>query len=200
MLLSNINKSFDNKQVLRDISLELPESGFLTIMGPSGCGKTTLAKIILGFVKPDSGEITGNTRRISAVFQEDRLIPWLSVYGNIELVISDKTKSEKASLVRELLSKTGLSDSENKPSDELSGGMKRRAAIARALAVDFDVLVLDEAFKGLDKEMKLEIMTLVKTCCQGKCAVFITHDISEAEFMGGELLEIRNGLNKIENC
>lgn len=179
--LKNICKSFDGKEVLHDFSADFSE-GFTCVMGASGIGKTTLAYIIAGLVPPDSGEISGTEGlKFSAVFQEDRLLPWETALGNTLFVKNDRERAAA------LLSEAGLGDNLHKKAADLSGGMKRRVCICRALIADYECLILDEPFKGLDAETKASIMQMVKNHASG-IVICITHDESEAEFLGGKMI------------
>lgn len=181
--LKNISKAFAEKPVLRDVSMSFGE-GITCVMGPSGIGKTTLANIIAGLVPPDSGEILGaDNAKISFVFQEDRLLEWETALMNVLFV---KNNRERAI---ELLTEAGLAESIHKKAAELSGGMKRRVCLCRALIADYDVLILDEPFKGLDVELKPAIMNMVKLHATG-IIICITHDAAEAEFLGGGLVNL----------
>jgi NitT/TauT family transport system ATP-binding protein len=147
-------------------------------------GKTTMANILAGILRADEGEVVGaEGKEFSFVFQEDRLLEWDSAVENLLFVKND---SERAI---ELLASAGLLDSANKKTAELSGGMKRRVCICRALIADYDVLILDEPFKGLDVEIKNMIMEMVKSYSHG-IVICITHDMSEAEFFGGEIVNL----------
>ena len=185
--LRHIYKSFGGKQVLTNLCLILPEMGTTAIMGASGTGKTTLANILLGLVRPDHGEIRGMAgKKISAVFQEDRLLEHKSGLDNI-LFVLPKPRAAKAA---ELLHATGLSGDARKKTRDYSGGMKRRLALCRALAADFDVLILDEPFKGLDEALKPKIMAMVKEHTRDATLILITHDKLEGEFFGAHIIDI----------
>ncbi len=166
--LKNVSLSFEGKQILKDFSLTLPQRGIVLITGPSGCGKTTLARLILGLAKPDKGKVLSSGARISAVFQEDRLVPTLTALKNVSLV-SDPQKAEK--ILRDLK----LGDSLDLFPEELSGGMKRRVAIARALAFDGEVLLLDEAFTGLDEELAEEVLDYICHGYKDRLIIAVTH-------------------------
>ncbi len=181
MILKNINKAFDGKKILDNISLEIPESGIFGIYGPSGGGKTTLLRIICGLEKPDSGEIIGK-KNFSLVFQEDRLMPGMTALENVAAVSDEKTALK-------WLKKVGLSESADKKPRELSGGMSRRVAIARALAFDADALILDEPFKGLEDELKEKISELISEYAQKKPVLLVTHD-EQLKKLASDFIEI----------
>lgn len=145
-------------------------------MGASGVGKTTLIKIIMGLEQADEGKIIGiNDKKISAVFQEDSLCENLSVLLNLKLVCENISDSE----IEKYLELLELKDCLHKRIKELSGGMKRRVAILRALLYDFDLLIMDEPFKGLDKETKSKVMDFVISNLENKSVIIITHDIDD---------------------
>ena len=146
--LNRITKTFGENVVLRDFSAVVPLEGVTVLRGPSGVGKTTLFRLLLGLEQPDSGEIRGmQGRKPAVVFQEDRLIPWASALENVSFVSNEQTAEE-------CLRMLGLGDSLHLLPRELSGGMQRRVALARALAFHGDILFLDEPFTGLDEENK----------------------------------------------
>ncbi len=188
LVLDKITKRYGNKTVLRDVSLTFRRDRITCVMGPSGCGKTTLLHIIAGLLEPDSGQITGRPDRISFVFQEDRLCEDFSAIANIRLVTG---KSISENEIMECLSSLGLEDSARKPVRELSGGMKRRAAIARALCYHPDLLILDEAFKGLDEERRQSTMDRIRAEKKGRIIICVTHDPAEAEYLGGSLIRLK---------
>lgn len=169
--------------VFGDFSMELREGEALAVMGESGSGKTTLVKLLLGLIKPDSGSIEGIAgKRISVVFQEDRLLPWYSAKENIALVMGDNDKKERDKNALELLSEMELTEAADKPIRELSGGMQRRVSIARALAFGGDIIILDEPLKGLDAELKKRIAARIKA--HFNTILLITHDEDEAKLFG----------------
>ena len=174
----NLQKSFDGKQVLSGFSARFEDGGHYALMGPSGCGKTTLLNLLMGLHKPDGGEVRmpGGTK-LSAVFQEDRLLKQMTAQANVALV-SAASRNEIEALLMEL----GI-DEESllKPVGTYSGGMKRRVALCRALLAEFDVLFLDEPYKGLDVETRKRVMKIVERYTQGKTVVLVTHDREEAE-------------------
>ena len=168
--LENVSVSFDDKKVLDNFSFDFPKKGVVLVTGASGKGKTTLSKIILGTLKADSGSVDTNNAKISVVFQEDRLVPTLTAIQNVELV-SSKEEAEKR------LKQMKLTDSKTKYPSELSGGMKRRIAIARALAYGGDVLLLDEAFAGIDDPLAREIIDGIYEEYKDKLIIAVTHRI-----------------------
>lgn len=179
-------KAFDGKPVLRDFSLRLAPGDRYCLMGPSGCGKTTALRLLMGLLKPDSGEIRGlNGLKLSVVFQENRLLEQLTAVDNLRLV-SPAPESD----ITAMLLQTGLdAKSLTLPVRDFSGGMKRRVALCRALIADYDILFLDEPFKGLDDETKAKVMAMVNHSTDGKTVVMVTHDSREAA--GYEVLALK---------
>lgn len=186
--VKNVYKKYADKQVLENVSMVFKQ-GITSIMGASGRGKTTLAYIMAGLVKPDSGEVLGQ-KKISFMFQEDRLLEWESALSNVLFVkdtpLFSKKYIDKATY---LLNQAELNESIFTKAYELSGGMKRRVSLCRALIADFDLLILDEPFKGLDENLKYKIMDMVKEHTDGKTVICITHDINEAKYLGGEIID-----------
>lgn len=180
--ISGISKSFEDKTVIDNLTLKLPQTGNVAIMGKSGCGKTTLLKIIAGIVKPDSGTVNaGGGSKISFVFQEDRLLDVLTARENIEVVLK-KDSADTAAVAEGWLSAIGLSGEGGKYPRELSGGMNRRIAVARALAFGGEVLILDEPFNGLDIASKEKIteLTLRGFDARRRLNIFAVHDVDDA--------------------
>lgn len=184
-----IEKSFGDLHVLDGVSLSLDRRETYALLGPSGCGKTTLVKILAGLLDPDSGrvDVMGRT---GIVFQEPRLLPWLTLEENIGIVnkISDVELEEEE--VDELLELTGLGDSRNSFPKDLSGGMKQRASLARALAFQPDVLLLDEPFNSLDHRTKKSLLEEFREIIDARelVAVFVTHNIEDALEAGDEII------------
>lgn len=172
--LKNVSKSFGDKLILSDFSYDFKESSLVIIKGPSGCGKTTLLRLISGLEKRDSGEIISNGI-ISLLFQEDRLLPWLSVIENITCVM-DKKDTENMKEAKKLLELVGLSGEENSRIENLSGGMRRRVAFARALSFCPDILLLDEPFTGLDEETKKKLIDITLSFSKEHLVIMVTHD------------------------
>lgn len=172
----HISLSFAEKKVLQDLTIQLPDSGVVAIQGPSGCGKTSLLRILSGLLQPDSGKVTGfENRKIGIVFQEDRLLPWKSVLENV--TITGCGRQQAIALLQAL----ELAETPDCLPKELSGGMKRRVSIARALAYTKDVLFLDEPFNGLDPEVKHKTASLISG--SAKLIIVITHDETETRLL-----------------
>lgn len=172
LTVCNLSKSYD-KPVLSDFSYTFPEKGIVLIRGASGCGKTTLLRILAGLEKQDSGKVCADRAlKISCVFQEPRLVPHLSVQNNILLVKKDKDKDKAAFYLKEL----GLEKDAGKMPDELSGGMKLRASIARSLYYGGDLYLWDEPTKELDPENRAKVAKIIQALSQNACVVVVTHD------------------------
>ncbi len=180
--INKISKSFGENNIFRDFSLHLPDTGCVCLFGPSGSGKTTLLNLIANLDCPDAGELSLPEGDISIVFQEDRLLPWVSAQENIKLVLENKYASSKEALrvSKDWLSMVFLEESASKKPAELSGGMRRRVALARALAFDGSALLLDEPFTGMDAQIKNAIFPLMAAIKKEKLIVFITHYPEEA--------------------
>lgn len=172
--LDNISVQFDGQSVLNDLSFEFESGKSYAIVGSSGVGKTTLINSIVGLVPLKSGKITCDSDKIGYIFQEPRLFPWMTALENVECVCHDK---EKAKYYLSLF----LADGHDKYPHELSGGMKQRVSIARALAYEPDILLLDEPFKGLDEQTKQSTSQKVFELLRGKTAIMISHDKDETE-------------------
>ncbi len=181
----------DGKQVpvLENVNLEIRDGEFVCLLGPSGCGKSTLLNIVAGFLKPTSGEVTiegevvrGPDPRRIFVFQERGVFPWLTVEGNIGFGLYKISKKEKAERIAHYIELVGLRGFEHAYPAELSGGMKQRLEVARALAVNPDVLFLDEPFGALDSITRLimrgELLRIWEA--EKKTILFVTHDIEES--------------------
>lgn len=185
----NITKKFGEKIVLDNFTHEFSEKKVTAVLGRSGCGKSTLLNVLMGLMNPDGGEVMRpGKQRISAVFQEDRLCENLTVSANIRLVTGKRYS--RGQIAAELAA-VGLADCADKPVRTLSGGMKRRTALLRALLAEYDVLFLDEPFKGLDEETKLTVMEYCREKTRGKTVVFVTHDRDECAFLADEVMELK---------
>ena len=174
----NVSKSFDGREVLRHFSVKLEDGGRYCLMGPSGCGKTTLLNLMMGLLKPDSGAIRMPAgTKLSAVFQENRLLDQMTAAANVALV-SPAPRAQ----IEALLLQLGLDEeSLTLPVSAFSGGMKRRVALCRALLAEFDILFLDEPYKGLDEETRARVMALVNERTRGKTVLLVTHDREETD-------------------
>lgn len=176
--VKDISKSFDGKKVLENVSLVIEEGKCTALTGASGKGKTTLLRIIAGLLEPDSGEVAYRRKpRCSFVFQENRLLEHKTVIDNILSVQPDRERAEY------FLMRTGLSEHKNKKAADLSGGMKRRLAVARALAYGGELYFLDEPLRELDEETLKSVAQVIKEEIAGKTAVLITHDEFSSEFL-----------------
>ncbi len=185
IVISGLEKRFGERRVLRSFDAVFPAGKLSCIMGRSGCGKTTLLNILLGLMPSDGGEIKNLPEKISCIFQEDRLCEDFSAVTNVRIVCG-KNVNEKE--IEAQLENVGLGDSLYRPVRELSGGMKRRVAIVRALMAEGDLIIMDEPFKGLDESTKQLVAEYVKKQISGRTAIMVTHDESEVEMMGGKLI------------
>ncbi len=191
--VANLNVTFGEGEkavnVLQNITLEVGAGEFVCLLGPSGCGKSTLLNVLGGFLKPDSGEVVidgkpvlGPDPRRIFVFQERGVFPWMTVEGNIGFGLFRLTKEEQARRIFYYVNLVGLSGFEKAYPHELSGGMKQRVEVARALAVNPDVLFLDEPFGALDSITRLimrrELLRIWQK--ERKTVLFVTHDIDES--------------------
>ena len=182
--IRDLSKSFGDKVVFDNLNLTIRGGMTTCIMAPSGAGKTTLLRILMGLETADAGSVTGlEGKRFSAVFQEERLCENMTAADNIRLVMPS---SVSMSAVLAEMDRIGLCGCAAQPVCELSGGMRRRVSILRALLAEYDVLFLDEPFKGLDEALKGHVMTYVKENTAGKTVVFVTHDKAEAAALADE--------------
>ena len=188
IVIDRVFKRYGDRAVLRDFCLTLPDGRVTALMGPSGTGKTTLLRLLCGLETPDSGAITGlEGRRLGVVFQEDRLLPWLDAAENLRLTAPGlSTEAAHAALER-----FGLTGVGGQPAATLSGGMKRRVALLRALLYRPDVLLLDEPFNGLDEMTRASVIRETLSLADGRTILLITHDPEEAALMGAEIINIQ---------
>jgi NitT/TauT family transport system ATP-binding protein len=180
--LRGVSKRFGDKIVLEGFSYDFPSTGCVALMGPSGCGKTTLLRLLAGLETPETGEITlPRGAKLSYLFQEDRLVPALTAQGNVMTVLPHGDKAAEL-LAAQWLASVGLAGEENAYPQDLSGGMKRRVAMARALAFGGEILLLDEPFRGLDRETKTRMQELLLTGhdARRRLTILVTHDEEEA--------------------
>lgn len=188
IIIDRLSKSYGAEHVLTNVCLSLSMGKTYCIMGPSGTGKTTLLRILMKLEQADSGCILGTENlRFSAVFQEDRLLEGFTVAENIRFVTGNRySPKELTAIITKLLPE----DSLEKPVCEFSGGMKRRAAILRAILAPSDIIIMDEPFTGLDRDTKLAAIALIKEFCTGKLLLVSTHAEEDAELLGAEILRL----------
>ncbi|MBE6694612.1 MAG: ATP-binding cassette domain-containing protein [Ruminococcaceae bacterium] len=184
----NVTLKYGKKVVLDNFSLTLPVGRFSAIMGASGIGKTSLLRLAAGLV-PDKnfkGVVDTGGAIIAYQFQEPRLFPWLTVAENIAVVLESKNKPLTSAELRQksldLLELFGLADVADQYPDSLSGGMAQRVSLARTLAYDAELVLLDEPFRGLDGQTRADVMQKVRKALDGKTVILVTHDREEAEF------------------
>lgn len=194
----NVSKVYGDVQALKDLSLEFPRGELTSLLGPSGCGKTTLLKIIAGLLEPTSGQIEVNGAKVtgpgpdrSFVFQDFALLPWASVIRNVAfgLELRGVAKSEREAIAENYIREVGLAGFEKKFPHQLSGGMRQRVGLARALSVNAQVLLLDEPFSAVDEQTRRkfqeDLLELVKN--EKKTFIFVTHSIEEAVYVSDQI-------------
>ena len=194
----NVTKNYGDVEALKDLSLEFPRGQLTSLLGPSGCGKTTLLKIIAGLLAPTSGEIEVNGKPVSQpgpdrafVFQDFALMPWASVLRNVAfgLELRRMGKAEREEIARKYILDVGLGGFEDSYPHELSGGMRQRVGLARALSVDAEVLLMDEPFSAVDEQTRRkfqeDLLSLVQN--QNKTFIFVTHSIEEAVYVSDQI-------------
>ena len=176
--LERVSLAFGQKRVIDGLSLRFDSPGQYAVLGPSGRGKTTLLRLIAGLERPQQGRVlVPEGARIAFCFQEDRLLPFRTVLENVSLVC------ENGEAARRWLARVGLAGEENSYPAALSGGMTRRAALARALAYDAPVLLLDEPFRALDERTHAQMLALVREASAGRLLILVTHDERDADGM-----------------
>jgi NitT/TauT family transport system ATP-binding protein len=196
--VKNVFKNYGETEALRDLSLDFPRGELTSLLGPSGCGKTTLLKIIAGLLPATSGEVIVNGQIVKEpgpdrafVFQDFALLPWASVIRNVGfgLELRGVAKSERESIAAKYIGDVGLQGFENSFPHELSGGMRQRVGLARALSVDAQVLLMDEPFSAVDEQTRRkfqeDLLNLVKN--ENKTFIFVTHSIEEAVYVSDQI-------------
>jgi NitT/TauT family transport system ATP-binding protein len=196
--VQNISKNYGNVEALRDMSLEFPRGQLTSLLGPSGCGKTTLLKIIAGLLEPTSGHVEVNGKNVvgpgpdrAFVFQDFALLPWATVLKNVAfgLQMRGVAASERDAIAEKYIKSVGLAGFENSHPHELSGGMRQRVGLARALSVDADVLLMDEPFSAVDEQTRRkfqeDLLSLVRD--ENKTFIFVTHSIEEAVYVSDQI-------------
>jgi NitT/TauT family transport system ATP-binding protein len=186
-------------EALRDVSIAFPEGQLSTLLGPSGCGKTTLLKIIAGLIPHDAGEVWVKGRRVQGpgperafVFQDFALLPWASVLRNVAfgLELRGVPRAEREERARRTIADVGLAGFEQRHPGELSGGMKQRVGLARALAVDADIILMDEPFSSVDEQTRRkfqeDLLDLLRH--RRKTVIFVTHSIEEAAYLSDQIV------------
>ena len=181
--INNLTKKYGDKVVFENYTSTFDFNGILLLKGVSGLGKTTLMRIIASLEKANKGEIKADAKSISFMFQEDRLIPFVSVLKNLTAVCNE----EKALNYLKLM---GLESEKDNSPLSLSGGMRRRVALARALCFDSDLVILDEPFKGLDEELKSNICEIIKEESKNRDFIIISHDSQDAELLNAKIIEL----------
>ena len=196
--VKGIYKNYGDVEALRDMSLDFHKGQLTSLLGPSGCGKTTLLKLIAGLLVPNQGEVRVNGQIVTEpgpdrafVFQDFALMPWASVLRNVAfgLELRKVAKSEREDIARKYIKEVGLDGFENSYPHELSGGMRQRVGLARALSVDSPVLLMDEPFSAVDEQTRRkfqeDLLQLVKE--ESKTCIFVTHSIEEAVYVSDQV-------------
>jgi len=211
LTLNSISKSFENtdKETINDVSLEINKGEFICVVGPSGCGKSTILNMIAGLLEPTSGEIILDGQKVTApgadrvvMFQESALYPWLTIYENVMfgLDLTDFSKEEKTKRAEKYLTMVKLWKYRDYRVHEVSGGMKQRAALARALALDSKVLLMDEPFSALDKQTINVLRWQLEKIWEKtqKTIVYITHSVEEAVYFADKVVVMSENPGRIK--
>lgn len=204
--IEQVSKVYGTSVVLEDVNLEVQEGEFVCVIGHSGCGKTTLLNMVSGFNQPTTGRVLVHGQPVQGpgpermvVFQNYCLLPWKTVYENVYLAVNavypEKPKSEKDAIVKDSLHMVGLDEAMHKKPGQISGGMKQRVSIARALSIRPEVLILDEPFGALDAITKEELQEELLQIWEDHriTVMMITHDIDEALFLADRIVMMTNG-------
>lgn len=179
--IENLSFSYGKKQIINDLSMTLNDGELLAVMGESGCGKSTLLHLIAGLKHPNAGSIQSTFQKVSYVFQEPRLFPWMTVKENLLAVLDTPTKENEQN-IESILSELGLDNCASLYPDQLSGGMKSRVSLARALMYGGDLFLLDEPFAALDEERRKDLIGFLRNHFQktGASAILVTHQKEDA--------------------
>ena len=196
--VKNVSKNYGEVEALKNMSLDFPKGQLTSLLGPSGCGKTTLLKIIAGLLPASNGEVIVNGSKVESpgpdrafVFQDFALLPWATVIRNVAfgLELRGVNKTERESIAQKYISDVGLKGFENSFPHELSGGMRQRVGLARALSVNADVLLMDEPFSAVDEQTRRkfqeDLLNLIKV--EKKTFIFVTHSIEEAVYVSDQI-------------
>jgi len=195
IIITDLCKTFDDNEVLKNVNITLKDNSIYCLMGSSGIGKTTLLRILMGLERADSGSISGiDIKSISCMFQEDRLIPYLSAIDNVRIVLRGKNNNNREEVRNHLLSILP-DDSLDMPVSSLSGGMKRRVALARALSYPGKLIILDEPFTGLDKDTKLNVIDYILKMRNNRTLLIATHGTDDANLLGAEIIKLDKNIN-----
>lgn len=188
IVIEGLCKRYGDRDVLRDFSATLPGGRVTCLMAPSGAGKTTLLRLLAGLETPDAGKIVGlDGARLGVVFQENRLLDWLDAVENLRLIAPERNRDD---IIIEELRRFGLGDCAGRPVSRLSGGMRRRVALLRALLAPADVLLLDEPFNGLDEATRANVARETLRLIDGRTALLITHDPDEAGMLEATTIQL----------
>ena len=187
--LENVSVRFGETTVLKNFSLNVEKGEHIAIMGPSGSGKTTVLKLISHQLKPSEGKVIVNTDNISYMFQEPRLVPWLTAAENVNLVLGDTAETLPTAV--KWLQLVDLQDAIDKLPTALSGGMQQRTALARALAYDGELLLLDEPFSALDEALAEELLAVIKEYTKDKTVILVTHNSKHASMFADSIYVIK---------
>ncbi len=193
IIITDLCKTFDDNEVLKNVNITLKDNSIYCLMGTSGIGKTTLLRILMGLEHADSGSISGiDIKSVSCMFQENRLIPDLSAIDNVRIVLRGKPNRQE---IRNNLLSILPDDSLDMPVNSLSGGMKRRVALARALSYPGKLIILDEPFTGLDKNTKLNVIDYILKMRNNRTLLITTHGTDDANLLGAEIIKLDKNIN-----
>lgn len=199
-----VSKTFDTLKVLIDISFDVRAGEIVGIVGPSGSGKTTILKVITGILRPDSGRVDLGAENVGYVFQEPRLLPWRTSLDNIALVLRARghDKTPARARARDWMRRTGLEGFEDFYPLQLSGGMMQRVSVCRAFAAEPEILLMDEPFSNMDRELKGSLLVSLEGIVRerGTTVVYVTHELPEALRLADRILELEpgRGLRELE--